>query len=106
VSYLGFGDHWDGHGAVEELLRMGVPAEDDASKAEIERFYDITMKSLFIVWHAVDLVAEALLKHEELSRDVLEELLSPFALLTPVLEVQRGHGLLLGPRGTPSQAQP
>ncbi len=33
------------------------------------------MKSLFVVWHAIDVVAVALLKHEELSRDDLEVLL-------------------------------
>lgn len=71
---------------------MGVPVEDDAVKTEVERFYDITMKSLFVVWHAVDLVAAALLEQEELSRDALDKLLGLFAPLTPVLEVQRARG--------------
>jgi len=88
----------DGHAAVIQLLRMGVKADDDAIKLEVERFYDITRKSLAAVWPAVEAVARELLEHEELSREALEELIGPFAIYVPVVEVQRAQGLLLGLR--------
>ena len=85
----------DGHGAVQQLLRMGVPADDEEIKREVERFYDITRESLTVVWPAVEAVAHALLKQKELSRGDLEEILGPFGIYVPVVLVQRAHGMLL-----------
>lgn len=84
----------DGYRAVEEVLRMGVFASDDEIKNEIDRFYDITRESLTAVWSAVVVLAKALLEHDELDRHALEETLGNLDLFTPVVTVQRRHGLL------------
>ena len=90
-------EHHDGYRAVREVLRMGVPAEDDEIKRDVERLYEIARESLSAVWPAVKALAEALLSHEELDRVGVEGVLEPFALFTTVLAVQQAHGLLLVP---------
>jgi hypothetical protein len=89
-------EHHDGCRAVQEVLRMGVPADGDEIKREVERFYEVAKRSLAAVWPAVKALAKALLEHEELDREGVEKALGPFDLFTSVLAVQRAHGLLLG----------
>ncbi len=88
-------EHRDVYRAVRQLLKMGVRADDEALKREVERFYGIALESLTAVLPAVKAVAAALLKHEELSRRQLEETLAPLDVVEPVLRIQRAHGLLL-----------
>jgi hypothetical protein len=74
---------------------MGVFENDDEIRREIDRFYEIARKSLSAVWRAVERVAKALLKHEELYRDGVDAALGDADMYSPVFEVQRAHGLLL-----------
>jgi hypothetical protein len=95
-------EHHDGYRAVQEVLRVGVDDDDDAIKREVNRFYAIARESLSAVWPAVEAMATALLKHEELGREDVEKVLEPFALFPPVLRVQQAHGLLLGSKRPPA----
>lgn len=95
-------EHHDGYRAVQEVLRMGIPEDDEAIKREIDRLYEIARESLSAVWPAVKALAKALLEHEELDRAGVEKALEPFALFTSVLAVQQAHGLLLGSKRSPA----
>ena len=67
---------------------------DEEIKAEVDRFYEIARESLSAVWRAVEAVATALLKHEELDRDGVDAALEDIDISMPVFEVQKAHGLL------------
>ena len=84
----------DGYRAVEEVLNMGVFESDDEIKREVERFYDIVRESLSAAWETVRSVAKALLTHEELDRDAVDEALGVGDLYTLVFAVQRRHGVM------------
>jgi len=88
-------DERDGHRVVLEVLRMAVFESDDEIKGEVDRFYDIARESLSSVWRAVEAVATALLKHEDLGRDGLDGALDDVDIYLPVFAVQRSHRLLL-----------
>jgi hypothetical protein len=94
AAFVGSADR-DGTRVVEELLRMGLFIDDDELRCEVDRFYEIARESLSSVWRAVDGVAKALLKHEELDRDGIDEALGDCDVYAPVFAVQRLHGLLL-----------
>lgn len=84
---------------------MGVFESDDEIEREVDRFYEVARKSLVAVWRAVDAVATALLKHDELDRDAVDAALGDVDIYLPVFAVQQAHGLLrdriqLGPSGT------
>jgi cell division protease FtsH len=84
----------DGHGAVRQVLRMGVREVEAELRREVDRLYDIARQSLVTVWAAVDVLAQALLKHEELDRQAIDDILERFSVFVPVLAVQRAHGLI------------
>ena len=84
----------DGHLAVEEVLRMGVYESDDDIKREVDRFYEIARESVSAVWQAVEQMAKALLKDNELERDGVDEALGGADIYMPVFAVQRAHMLL------------
>jgi len=84
----------DGRRAVHGVLTMGIEEADDEIKREVDRFYAIARESVSAVWPAVEAVAKALLKHEELDRDGVDEALGDLDIYTPVIAVQRAHGLL------------
>ena len=84
----------DGYLAVEEVLRMGLFESDDEIRREVERFYEIAKESLSAVWQAVEQVAKALLDHDELDRDAVDEALGDLDIYMPVFAVQQAHGLL------------
>jgi ATP-dependent Zn protease len=84
----------DGHRAVQEVLGIGEDLTDAEIKREVDRFYEITHESLSVVWRAVVAVAKALLQHEELDRDAVEEAIGDVDLYVPVVAVQKAHGLL------------
>lgn len=95
----------DGYRAVVEVLRTGVFESDEEIKTEIDRFYEIARESLSSVGRAVEAVAIALLKYEDLDRDAVDAALAGIDIYMPVFAVQRAHGLLrdripLGPSGT------
>ena len=85
----------DGYGAVEHLLRTGVRPVDEELRPELDRFYEIARMSVAVVWPSVKALAKALLEHEELDREGLDEVLGDADIYTPVVGVQRRHGLLL-----------
>lgn len=87
----------DGHGVVEQMLRLGVRGIAEDIRHEADRLYEIARESVSAVWGAVDALAKALLKSEELDRDGIQAVLGEFDLFMKVLVVQRKHGLLLGP---------
>jgi ATP-dependent Zn protease len=84
----------DGHRAVQTVLAMGAAETDDEIRREVDRLYEIARESLSAVWPAVEAVAKALLKHEELDRDGLDEAIAAADIYVPVVAVQRAHGLL------------
>lgn len=86
-------EHHDGHRAVQEVLTMGQFGTDDEIRREVERFYEIAKESLSSVWPAVQALAKALLKHEELDREGVDAVLGGIDIFTPVFRVQRAHGL-------------
>lgn len=95
-------EHHDGYRAVQEVLRVGVYEDDEAIKSEVNRFYEIARESLSAVWPAVKAIARALLEREELDREDVEKVLEPFPLFPSILRVQQAHGLLLGPKRSPT----
>jgi hypothetical protein len=84
----------DGYGAILHLLRTGVRPDEDELRHEVDRFYEITRKSVSVVWPSVKALAGALLEHEELDGDGLDEALDEADIYAPVFAVQRTHGLL------------
>lgn len=87
----------DGHGAVRQVLRTGVRENEAEIRRELQRLYGIACESLTVVWPAVEALAGALLKCEELDEDAIEEVLGECGLFIPVFAVQRAHGLLTAP---------
>jgi hypothetical protein len=87
----------DGYGAVRQVLRTGVREIEDEIRREIERMYEIARESLTAAWQAVEALANALLKREELDQDAIEGVLGEFDVFMPVLMMQRAHGLLTKP---------
>jgi hypothetical protein len=83
----------DGHRAVDEVLGMYVIDNDEEIRREVDRFYDVARESLSAVWSAVDRVAWALLEHEELDRDRVDEALGDADIYRPVFAVQQRYGL-------------
>jgi hypothetical protein len=92
----------DGYGAVLHLLRTGVRPAEAELRREVDRFYEITRESVSAVWPAVKAVAGALLVHEELDREALDEVMGDAAIYLPVFTVQRAHGLLRPARPAPT----
>jgi hypothetical protein len=95
----------DGYGAVQHLLRTGVRPVVEELRQEVDRFYEIARESVSVVWPSVKALAEALLVHEELDRDGLDEAIGDADIYLPVFTVQRAHGLIrqaASPRGAPS----
>jgi hypothetical protein len=94
----------DGYRAVQEVLNMGVWGSVEETKREVDRCYDVARESLSAVWPAVEAVATALLKREELDRDDVVGAIGEADVFSPVFAVQRAHGLLpvlpppVGPR--------
>ena len=74
---------------------MGVYADDEDIKREVDRFYDIARESLRAVWLAVEALAKALLKHGELDHNGIDSALAEVELFMPVFAVQEAHGLLV-----------
>jgi hypothetical protein len=91
AAFAGSGER-DGYRAVQAVLRTGL-LDDAEIASEIERFYAATRESLASVWPAVQAVAEALLKHEELDGDQVFEAIQGIDIFRPVLVVQEAHGL-------------
>ncbi|MGH7283593.1 MAG: hypothetical protein ACRELY_18865 [Polyangiaceae bacterium] len=79
--------------AVRELLAMGCAPRIEIVRAEVDRFYEAARASLVAVWPAVQSVAAALLKCEELDRNRFFEAIGGFELYGPVLTAQEAHGL-------------
>jgi ATP-dependent Zn protease len=71
----------DGYRAVQDVLRIMASLTDEEIRAEIDRYYDVARECLSAVWPAVVAIAKALLKHEELERAAIEEVLVEFDLL-------------------------
>lgn len=94
----------DGHRAVEELLRVGTYEDDDAVSREVDRYYEIARESLSVVWPAVKAIAKALLRDGEMDRRGFDGALGDVDLCTPIIAIQRAHGLL--PERSPSERQP
>ena len=90
----------DGYGVVRQVLRTGVRELDAEVRGEIERLYEIARASLSAVWPAVEVLVNALLKHEELDREAIDEVLGGLEVFRPVLAVQRSYGLLTMPVGS------
>ena len=63
---------------------MGVFETDDEIKGEVDRFYGIARESLATVWRAVEAVAAALLKHEDLDRDGVDAALDDIDIYLPI----------------------
>lgn len=84
----------DGYGAIRQVLRMGVREVEAELRREVERLYDVARESLVTVWTAVDVLAQDVLKHEELDRQAIDDVLEGFSVFVPVLAVQRAHGLI------------
>ena len=88
----------DGFGAVQEVLRTGVRPVEDELRREVDRLYEVARESLTVVWPSVKAVVEALLVHEEIDRDGVDEAIGDADIYTPVFAVQQAHGLLRVPR--------
>ena len=86
-------DERDGFRAVEDILRTAM-LDDDEVWREIDQFYSYTRESLAAAWMAVEKVAKALLKREELDRAAFDELTETIDLYALVRPLQRKHGLL------------
>ena len=84
----------DGDRAVIEVLRTSGSASTEEIECAIERLYDVARESLTAVWSAVQSLAKALLKFEELDRDAIDRALDSADIHQPVLVVQRAHGIL------------
>jgi hypothetical protein len=82
----------DGCAAVAALVSMGI-TDNEAILSEAERFYTIARESLRAVWPAVEALAGALLRHEEIDRDGVDGALSDLEIYHPVCAVQEAHGL-------------
>jgi hypothetical protein len=81
--------------AIRSVLSIGaIEPEPEAIRGEIGRFYEVARESLATVWPAVEGVARALLKHEELDHGALGTAMGGVELYSPVFAVQRAHGLL------------
>jgi hypothetical protein len=93
ASFTGGGD-FDGHRAMEGVLKLHASLTDDALRAELDRHYEGAKASLAVVWPAVRRVAAALLAHDELDRAGVEAAVGDADLRTAVLAVQRARGLL------------
>jgi hypothetical protein len=87
-------DATDGYGAVHQVLRSGVREVEDEIRAEVERLYDVVRESLRAVWRSVKTIAEALLDHEELDQDALEQAFGDADVYAPVFAVQHTYGML------------
>jgi hypothetical protein len=92
----------DGYGAVLHLLRTGVRPVEEELRREVDRFYEIARASVSVVWPVVRALAEALLVHEELHREGLDQVIGDADIYGPVLAVQQAHGLL--PKSVPVTA--
>lgn len=78
--------------AVQAVLAMGCERESSAIAAEIERYYVTARESLRAVWPAVESVAKALLKHEELDSSAFFAAMGGHSIWGPVFEIQEAHG--------------
>lgn len=83
----------DAYGAVRALLACGVRPVPEELRVEVDRLYETTRESIVAVWPSVKAIAGALLAREELDEDSIESLLGGHDLSTPVLAIQRAHGL-------------
>lgn len=99
VSEFEHCDERDGFRAVEDILRIAV-LDDEEVWREIDRFYHATRESLAVVWNAVERVATALLKNEEIDRATFDVLVEGVDLYAPVFAVQRKHGLMIVATGS------
>ena len=84
----------DGFGAVRQVLRSGVRELEADIRVDIDRLYEVARESLAVVWPSVKAVAKALLEHEELDREGLDEAIGGVDSFAPIFEVQRRFGLL------------
>jgi hypothetical protein len=87
-------DASDGYGAVRHLLRTGARLVENELRQEVDRFYEIARESLSVIWPPVKALAEALLVHEELDRERLDEVIGDTDIYTPAFAVQQAHGLM------------
>lgn len=93
----------DGYRAVQEVLNISGSLTDDEVRAELDRYYDVARKCLSALWPAVTALAKELLKHEELERAAIEQVLDPYDLLGTGMAIQVAHGFLVkGPASVPS----
>jgi hypothetical protein len=67
---------------------------EEELRQEVDRFYEIARASVSVVWPSVKALAEAVLVHEEVDRDGLDEALGDGDIYSPVFAVQQAHGLL------------
>jgi ATP-dependent Zn protease len=84
----------DGYGAIQHLLRMGVRPVEEELRQEVDRLYEIARASVSAVWVSVRALAQALLTHEELDREGLNQAIGDADIYSPVFAVQQAHGLL------------
>ena len=63
-------------------------------RQEVDRFYEIARASVSTVWSSVQALAKALLVHEELDREGIDEAIGEADIYLPVFAVQRAHGFL------------
>jgi ATP-dependent Zn protease len=84
----------DGYRAVQDVLNISGSLTDYEVRAEVDRYYDVARECLSAVWPAVVALAKALLKHEELERAAIEQVLEGFDLLQTGLAIQLAHGFL------------
>jgi ATP-dependent Zn protease len=84
----------DGYGAIRQLLRTGVRLVEEDLRREVDRYYEITRECIAGSWPAVKALAEALLVHEEMDRDAVDEVIGRHDIYIPVFRIQRAHGLL------------
>ncbi len=85
-------DERDGYRAVQAVLRTGL-LNDGEIAFEIERLYEGAKASLVAVWPAVQALAKALLKHDELDENGIFEAIKGVDVFRPVLAVQERYGL-------------
>jgi hypothetical protein len=79
--------------AVEQVLAMGCSNDAAAINRDVDRFYVVARESVASVWQAVQAVAKALLKHNEIDREGFFDAIADLEIYSPVVAVQTAHGL-------------
>jgi ATP-dependent Zn protease len=92
----------DGYRAVQEVINISGSLTDDEVRGVVDDFSEVARECLTALWPAVVALAKALLKHEELQRDAIEEVLGDFDLLGIGMAVQVAHGCLVPPAPLPA----